>query len=123
MTEHIILTEQCHPICLPNIQIQKHWESEIDNEVRRLLKTGVIRHSNSPWGARVVPVKKKTEEIRMCVDYRRLNEVKKKDSYPLPRITEIQDELEKAKIFSTLDATSSYHQIAVHEEYKPKDSV
>lgn len=94
--QHKIYTEDCQPICLPNIQIPRYWEDEIDAEIKKLLKSGVIKHSSSAWGARIVPVKKKTGEIRMCVDYRKLNEVTKKDSYPLPRISEILDELGKA---------------------------
>lgn len=62
VTEHRIFTEDCQPICLPGIQIPKYWEEEIDAEIKKLLKIGVIRHSNSPWGARIVPVKRKVEK-------------------------------------------------------------
>ncbi|KAI5173483.1 hypothetical protein PAEPH01_2019 [Pancytospora epiphaga] len=62
----------------------------------------------------------KTGEIRMCIDYRKLNEVAIKGSYPLPRIDEIIDELSQATIFSSLDATSGYYQIEIEETDRDK---
>jgi len=58
----------------------------VDAELEKMLASGVIRPSKSPWGAPVVLVRKKTGELRFCIDFRRLNEVTKKDAYPLPRI-------------------------------------
>jgi hypothetical protein len=52
-------------------------------------KQKVIEKSNSPWSLPVILVKKKDGLLRFCVDYRRLNDVTKKDSYPLPRIDDI----------------------------------
>lgn len=59
---------------------------------------------------------KKNGEYRLCVDYRRLNDVTIKDKYPMPRIDEILDSLSEAKIFTKLDALSGYHQIKMREE-------
>jgi hypothetical protein len=62
-----------------------------------------IRPSSSPWGAPVLFVKKKDGSMRMCVDYRSLNEVTIKNKYPLPRIDDLFDQLKGAKYFSKID--------------------
>lgn len=118
--KHRIEVEDCLPVNQRNIQVPKVWESELDAEVAKLLKAKVIRESKSPWASRVVPVKKKNGEIRMCIDFRKLNTVTLKDSYPLPRIDEIVDEMGKACVFSTLDATSGYYHIELEENDKEK---
>jgi len=92
----------------------------IENEVRRMLKYGLIRPSDSPWAARVVLVAKKNGKLRFCLDYRELNSVTRKDAYPLPRIDDIFDSLGKARWFTSLDLASGYWQVEVAPEDQPK---
>ena len=62
-----------------------------------MLQAHLIQPSNSPWSAPVVLVKKKDGSARFCVDYRRLNSVTRKDSYPIPRVDDALDALSGAK--------------------------
>ena len=88
--------------------------------VNDLVAQGVIELSDSPWSSAVVLVKKKDGTQRFCVDYRALNDVTVKDSYPLPRIDDTLDALVGARWFSTLDMKSGYHQVEMAEVDKPK---
>ena len=79
----------------------------------------IAEECESPWAAALVPVQKKSGETRWAVDYRPLNAVTVKDSYPLPNIQENLEKLQGSKIFSTLDAAGAYHTIPVAEASKP----
>ena len=80
-----------------------------------MLNKGTIEESSSPWLAPVVIVSKKSNEIRLCVDYRQLNKQTSKDAYPLPLPDEVQDCLAGSAIFSTLDLQNGYWQMPVNE--------
>jgi hypothetical protein len=60
------------------------------------------------------------QTLRMCVDYRPLNEVTIKNKYPLPRIDLLFDQLTGAQVFSKIDLRSGYHQIRIQPKYIPK---
>ena len=78
-------------------------QRELGVQVSNLLKKGLIRRSVSEWGAPVVFATKADGSLRLCVDYRELNKVTRKNKYPLPRIDDLFDQLEGARVFSQLD--------------------
>ncbi|CAK1599542.1 unnamed protein product [Parnassius mnemosyne] len=88
--------------------------------IEGMVKDGVIEASSSPWCSSVLLVKKKDGSMRFCVDYRRLNDVTKRDSYPLPRIDDTLDMLTGVKWFSTLDLKSGYCQVEIDPRDKEK---
>jgi hypothetical protein len=94
--------------------------AELKKQLRELQQSGFIRPSSSPWGAPVLFVEKKDKSLRMCVDYRSLNEVTIKNKYPLPKIDDLFDQLNGAKYFSKEDLRSGYHQLKIRESDIPK---
>ncbi|KAH7621131.1 putative Transposon Ty3-I Gag-Pol polyprotein [Nannochloris sp. 'desiccata'] len=90
--------------------------AELKKQILELLEKGFIRPSKSPYGAPILFVRKKNGSLRMCVDYRGLNRISKKNRCPLPRIDELLDRLNGAKYFTSLDLRSGYHQIKIKEE-------
>ncbi len=79
------------------------------------LKTGFIRPSKSPAGAPILFDKKPDGSLRLCVDYRGLNNLTIKNRYPFPLIGEALDRLGRAKRFTQLDLTSAYHRMRIRE--------
>ena len=77
--------------------------------IKANLANGFIRPSKSPAGASILFVQKKDGSLRLCVDYRGLNNLTIKNHYPLPLIGESLDHLDCAKRFTQLDLTNAYH--------------
>jgi hypothetical protein len=88
---------------------------ELKEYVQKALRKGHIRPSTSPAGHPILFVPKKNGELRMCVDYRSLNDITIKNRYPLPLITEIRDKLYGAQWFTALDLTGAYNLIRIKE--------
>ncbi|KAL0543947.1 hypothetical protein IC582_019057 [Cucumis melo] len=82
---------------------------ELMVQLQELLNKGFIRPSVSSWGAPVLFVKKKDWSMHFCIDYRELNKVTVKNRYPLPRIDDLFDQLQRATVFSKIDLRSGYH--------------
>ena len=85
-----------------------------------MLQKGYLRPSSSPWGSPAIFVDKKDGSLRMCVDYRQLNDVTIKNKYPPQRIDDLFDQLSGAKVFSKIDLRTGYHQLKIKKEDIPK---
>ncbi|KAG7489138.1 Retrovirus-related Pol poly from transposon 297 [Solea senegalensis] len=106
---------KCHPRRLPLVR-----QEACHKAVTEMLEAGIIEPSDSPWASGVVMVPKKTGGWRLCADYRPLNKVTIKDSYPLPRIDESLDLISGSVWFSSLDLRSGYYQVPLAPESRPK---
>jgi hypothetical protein len=93
---------------------------EVEDEINKMLDNNVIIPSQSPWASAIVVVRTKDNSIRLCIDYRTLNQVTVKDLYPLPRIDDSLDAVRGNSWFSTLYLVSGYYQCLVDPQDAPK---
>ena len=118
--EAIPLQPGSRPTSRPMFRYSPRELAEIQRQVTELLEHDLIQPSTSPFGAPVLFVGKKDGGLRMCIDYRALNKITIRNQYPLPRIDDLLDRLHGAKVFSSLDLMSGYHQIRLLPEDIPK---
>jgi ribonuclease HI len=120
--EHKIpLKEEAKPFRQKLRQINPMLLPVMEREVKKLLDAQIIvplRYSE--WVANLVPVRKKSGEIRLCVDFRNLNRSSKKDNYPLPNMEHILQRVTGASRISMIDGFSGYNQISVMPEDREK---
>ena len=116
--EHQLELTDYTPIRQRSYKTDAKSQEIIDETVEKLLKSGIIEPSNSEWSSPVILVKKKDGGHRMCVDYRKLNKVLRKDEWPLPRIQDILDTLGGSKYYSVLDLKSGFFQIKMAQDAK-----
>jgi len=112
---HEIDTADARPIRQPLRRYPPSHQEAIDQQVSDMLRQGVIEPASSPWASNVVLAKKKDGTLRCCINYRQLNEVTRKDAYPLPRIDACLDAMAGSGIFSTFDLRSGFHQVAMEQ--------
>jgi putative transposase len=95
-------------------------ELELAKHIENMLASGVVEEAQSPWASPVVLASKKDGTYRFCVDYRRLNAVTVKDSFPIPHVQDMIDALGKGRIFTTLDVASGFWHIPIATADRPK---
>ena len=89
----------------------------IEKEVKKLFNAQIIVSLKfSKWLVNLVPIRKKSGEIRLCVDFRNLNQVSLKDNYPLPKMDHILQRVVGSQRMSMLDGFSGYNQVSLHPE-------
>ena len=104
---------------LPHHTIPVQLQAEVWKCLDTWLKQGIIRPSKSPYASQVI-VRKKSGEIRLCVDFKHLNAISVKDSFPLPRVEEALQAVQAAVWFTCFDLAQGYLQLAMEEEDIPK---
>ncbi|BHF75897.1 hypothetical protein SprV_0501899500 [Sparganum proliferum] len=118
--QHVINTVDAKPIWQPPRRIPVRFRAEVDKIIDELLKANIIQPSSSPWASPIALVPKKDGSLRLCIDYRRLNAVTVRDSFPLPRLDDTLDSLGGAAWFSTLDLKLGYWQVEIDPKDRPK---
>jgi len=92
----------------------------IDEHVEHMLAHDVIEPAASPWCSNVVMVRKQDGSMRFCVDYRKVNELLKKDKFPLPKIDTCLDTLNGCKYYRSCDLRWGYWQTEIDERDRDK---
>jgi putative transposase len=122
MPEHALeVSKTTRPIKQKLWRFAKDRKQAIEIEVCKLLAAGFIHECKHPvWLANPVLVPKKTEGLRMCIDYTNLNKHYPKDPFPLPHIDQVMDSTAGSVLLCFLDCYSGYHQIALNPDDEDK---
>lgn len=115
-----IPTENASPVSKPLQKFSPRQVKEIHRQLQEMVEIGVETPCKCDWSSNLVLVRKKTGEIRMCVDSRPLNIVTRKDLYRMPNIQTLLDSLHGSRYFTTLELASGYWQMRIAEEDKNK---
>ncbi len=95
---------------------------KVKKELDVLEECGIIERSSSNWASPLVPVKKADRGIRLCVDYRRLNEITVREPYYIPSFDEMVERVGRGRVLSKVDLAKGFHQVEVEECDRVKTS-
>ena len=104
----------------PQYRIPHSKKEELDKCIQNMLKEGIIKRSKSPYNSPLIVIQKSNGEIRPVIDYREINKITQPLSFPLPRISDLLNSMGEAKIISSLDLASAYHQCNVYPDDREK---
>ena len=113
---HIPLKAGATPVKQPLPRVTFAFQESVKVDLKYILEDGVIERSTSEWACPLVIVRRPSGDLRIRVDYRKLNEATRVTSYPLSNMTETLNRLTDAKFFTSIDMVSGYHQIGVAPE-------
>lgn len=114
-----IILKHDQPISYRARRISYSDREKLKTIIDDLSKEGIIRPSRSPYSSPIVLVRKKTGDLRLCVDYRELNKITVKDNFPAPLIDDQIDKLKNKKYFSLLDLKNGFHHVRMNETSIP----
>ena len=120
-TRHEIDTGDHRPFKMAPYRLPPNYSGWVETEIQKMLDSGIIRHSYSPWSSPIILVNKKDGPDgkivpRLCVDYRRLNLLTKKDAYPIPRVSTILENMKHAIFLTVIDLFMGYNQVPNSED-------
>ena len=104
------------PLYLLYRTIPRQFQGEVHKCLNTWLCQGIIQPSNSPYASQAVIVWKKTGEIHLCVDYRKLNSITIQDAFPLPHINKVLQEVHNFNVFTSFHLAPGYLQLALAED-------
>ena len=117
---HVIETGGHLPVKHRQNRASPLTQAQIDVQVTEMLNNGICRPSDSPWSSPIILVTKKDGGTRFVVDYRSLNDLTRKDAYPMPNPRDILDSLDGDRYYSSLDCASAYWAVEIQQQDRPK---
>lgn len=116
---HIMLKPGTNPIYTKQYRLPHTHREILEQKIEEMLKNDVIEPSTSSWNSPVLLVSKRdakdNKDVRVCVDFRKVNNVTENQKFPMPDLEEELSKMNGAKVFSTLDIYSAFHQIELRE--------
>lgn len=97
-------------------RVAEGHKSQLKKIIQELLDNGIIQRSNSEYASPVILVPKKTEGLRMCVDYRHINAITKRETFPSPNLEEELSSFAGKSVFSNLDLMSGFYQVEIEPD-------
>lgn len=117
---HSIETGDALPVKQRHYPISPAVQKIVFEELDRMISLGVIEPSQSPWNSPVSTQRKANGNTRLCLDARALNQLTKKDAYPMPIIDGILSRLHETHIISSIDLKDAYWQVELAEGSREK---
>lgn len=117
---HAIHTGNNPPVAFRSRRVPLALEDKVEEVITDLLDNNIIQPSTSPWNFPIVVVKKKNGDLRLCVDYRGLNNITSRPIFPIPDTSTICDALSGSCFFSSLDLSQGFYQVPMSEADIPK---
>lgn len=115
VTKHRIELWDSTPIYQKPRRFPEPVSAEIESQCQELHFLDIIEPSSSAWSSPVVPVRKTDGRMRLCIDYRRLNEVTIADKFPIPNLSDAVFSLHGTRFFTSLDLVRGYYQLPLEE--------
>ena len=100
-----------------------HLTQQVRDELEKLVEEGILKESDSGWSSPICLVKKKSGELRICADMRKLNAITRLPAYPIPWIDDTLEALSGSSLFCVLDMNAAYHQISIDPEDRDKATI
>ena len=115
-----IKTGEAEPVASHPHRVPDKLKEGVRSEILKLVELGIVVPSTSPWASPIVPVPKADGTVRVCVDFRRLNELTEGDPYYMVTLEEILERVGSSKVMSKLDLAKGFYQVEVDAQSREK---
>ena len=122
LIDHDVVLKSEIPVAKKAYMLPYSLREKVKQEIDNMVEAGIAEKSSSPYASPIVIVPKKDGTIRLCVDYRQLNEITIFDPQPMPKLEDIINKLGKAKYLSKIDLTKGFWQIPLSHSAQIKSS-